>query len=223
MITGSMNDDNTLRVGMVDDHPMAIWGVEQILHGDDRLTVVASADTVAGLLEVTTDLDVAVLDLRLADGSTPQRNVELLHANGIRVLVYTSGEQPELMRSAARAGVVGVVRKSAERDEVVAAILAAARGEQVFGMEWAAAIDSDPDLGIVELSPQLRRVLTLYANGLTARRISELMNVQVDTVHEYLKRLRQKYADAGRPAHTKVDLFRRAVEDGLLDIRRPGS
>ncbi len=211
-----MTINDVFRVGMVDDHPSAIWGIERILADDDRLELAASASTLPELLEQTTDLDVAILDLRLTDGSTPHDNVECLHRNGISVLVYTSGEHPELMRSAARAGVAGVVRKSAGRADVIAAVLAAARGEQVFGVDWAAAIDSDPDLAVVELSPQLQRVLTLYANGETSRRIAETMHVQVDTVHEYLKRIRQKYADAGRPARTKVDLFRRAVEDGLL-------
>jgi hypothetical protein len=31
-----------------------------------------------------------------------------------------------------------------------------------------------------------------------------------------VRRIRQKYARAGRPAHTKIDLYKRAVEDGIL-------
>ena len=37
-------------------------------------------------------------------------------------------------------------------------------------------------------------------------------------MNEYLKRIRQKYADAGRPTRTKLDLFKRAVEDGWLPM-----
>ena len=33
---------------------------------------------------------------------------------------------------------------------------------------------------------------------------------------EYLDRIRVKYVEVGRPAPTKVDLLRRAVEDGIL-------
>lgn len=36
-----------------------------------------------------------------------------------------------------------------------------------------------------------------------------------------LKRIRQKYADAGRPTRTKLDLFKRAVEDGWLPDAAP--
>ncbi|MDL9946269.1 response regulator transcription factor [Gordonia sp. ABSL11-1] len=216
-----MTADSGFRVGIVDDHRSAIWGIERILEDNGRLRLVASAATVDELLHTTSDLAVVILDLRLADGTSPEDNVERFRALGIHVLVYTSGDQPELVRSAARAGVLGVIRKSAEQDEVVDAITSAARGEEVLGMEWAAAIDADPDLERVRLSPQLQRVLTLYANGETSRRIGELMNVQVDTVHEYLKRIRQKYAEAGRPARTKLELFKRAVEDGLLPMHPP--
>ncbi|MFJ7624450.1 DNA-binding response regulator, partial [Rhodococcus erythropolis] len=38
------------------------------------------------------------------------------------------------------------------------------------------------------------------------------------TVNDYLQRIRQKYAAAGRPAPTKTDLYKRAVEDGVLPI-----
>ena len=36
------------------------------------------------------------------------------------------------------------------------------------------------------------------------------------TAREYLDRIRVKYVELGRPAPTKVDLLRRAVEDGIL-------
>jgi hypothetical protein len=33
-----------------------------------------------------------------------------------------------------------------------------------------------------------------------------------------VKRIRYKYAMAGRPAHTKIDLYKRALEDGILSV-----
>jgi hypothetical protein len=35
-------------------------------------------------------------------------------------------------------------------------------------------------------------------------------------VLDHVRRIRGKYAAAGRPAATKVDLYRRAVEDGYI-------
>jgi len=213
-----MEADAVARVGVVDDHQSTVWGIERILDGHSWLTLAGAAQTVPELLSGDGGFDLAILDLRLTDDSSPQANVELLHTNGIHVLVYTSGEYPDLLRSAAKAGVLGMIPKSAPEDMVIRAIEEAARGEPVLGTEWAAAIDADPDLNAVRLSPQLQRVLTLYANGATSRSISEAMNVQIDTVNEYLKRIRQKYASAGRPANTKLDLFKRALEDGWVSM-----
>lgn len=210
--------DDPLRIGMVDDHKAPVWGIERILEDHDDMELVASAATVADLLEQGVDLDVVILDLRLGDGTSPRENVARLAEQNIGTVVYTSGEHPDLLRSAARAGTLGVVLKSASEEEIVAAVRAGGRGEEVLTTEWAAAIDGDPNLDAVDLSPQLQRVLTLYASGGTAISVGEELGVAPDTVNEYLKRIRQKYADAGRPTRTKLDLFKRAVEDGWLPM-----
>lgn len=207
-----------VRIGMVDDHRSPVWGIERILERQDDLELVASAMTVRELLSQTDDLDVVILDLRLNDGTTPRENVNTLAEYDIGTVVYTSGEHPDLLRSAARAGTLGVMLKSASEDEIVNAVRAAGQGDEVLTTEWAAAIDGDPNLDAVDLSPQLQRVLTLYASGGTSVSVGEELGVAPDTVNEYLKRIRQKYADAGRPTRTKLDLFKRAVEDGWLPM-----
>lgn len=208
----------TIRVGMVDDHRAPVWGIERILQDHDDLEFVASATTVGELLGQTSDLDVVILDLRVGDGTSPRENVARLAEHGIGTVVYTSGEHPDLLRSAARAGTLGVVLKSAPEEEIVGAVRAGGHGDTVLTTEWAAAIDGDPNLDAVDLSPQLQRVLTLYASGGTSISVGEELGVAPDTVNEYLKRIRQKYADAGRPTRTKLDLFKRAVEDGWLPM-----
>lgn len=218
MTTDGNGPAQTIRVGMVDDHRAPVWGIERILQDHDDLEFVASATTVGELLGQTSDLDVVILDLRLGDGTSPRENVARLAEHGIGTVVYTSGEHPDLLRSAARAGTLGVVLKSAPEEEIVGAVRAGGHGDTVLTTEWAAAIDGDPNLDAVDLSPQLQRVLTLYASGGTSISVGEELGVAPDTVNEYLKRIRQKYADAGRPTRTKLDLFKRAVEDGWLPM-----
>ena len=46
--------------------------------------------------------------------------------------------------------------------------------------------------------------------------VAAQMGVNSSTVIDYIRRVRSKYERAGRPARTKVDLYRRAVEDGIL-------
>lgn len=206
------------RIGLVEDHESVIIGVSAMLSAEDDLEVVASAGTVRELLDQTHDLDLVVLDLRLADGSVPEENVRTLREHGVEVLVFTGAENAFLVRSAARAGVLGVIRKSEDASYVVDAVRRAASGAQVVTTDWAAAIDGDPSLSDVGLSPRQEEVLTLYASGEKASRVARLTGLSEQTVNDYLSRIRQKYSDAGRPAPTKTDLYKRAVEDGWLPV-----
>ncbi|ONM47803.1 response regulator transcription factor [Nocardia donostiensis] len=211
-------------VGLVEDHESVAIGLAAMLAPQPDLELVATAGTVAELLadpacaEHGPGLDLVVLDLRLADGSAPEDNVRALRDRGIEVLVFTGADNAFLVRSAARAGVLGVVRKSEDVATVVAAVRRAASGEQVVTTDWAAAIDGDPQLSSVGLSPRQEEVLTLYASGEKASRVARLTGLSEQTVNDYLGRIRQKYADAGRPAPTKTDLYKRAVEDGWLPV-----
>ena len=202
------------RIGIVEDHESQVFGVKAILADTPDLVLVAHGGTVAELLSVTNELDLVVLDLRLADGSTPKSNVDQLRRAGLEVLVVTSAEEPYLVQSAAQAGVLGVVRKSVRADDLATAIRAAARGQQVTTMDWAAAIDLD-DAFVVKLSPRQREVLSLYAMGESAARVASQTGLATDTVNLYLSRIRQKYAEAGHPAHTKADLVRHAIATGV--------
>jgi len=205
-------------IGVVEDHESVVLGLGAMLAAEPDLELVCAAPTVQELLARNVRLDLAILDLRLEDGSSPKSNVEQLRAAGIETLIFTGAENPYLVRSAARAGVLGVVRKSAPAAVVVEAIRTAASGGQVVSTDWAAAIDGDPDLGDVGLSPRQLEVLELYASGEKLDRVARLTGLAPQTVNDYLQRIRQKYAEAGRPAPTKTDLYKRAVEDGLLPI-----
>ena len=190
------------------------------------LELAVAAGTVPELIAAGKPLDLVVLDLRLSDGSSPTGNIEQLRAACHKVLIFTGAENPYLVRLAARAGVLGVVRKSETSTVVTDAIRAAANGSSVVTTEWAAAVDGDPDLDSVGLSPRQREVLALYASGEKTVRVASLTGLSPQTVTDYLARIRAKYAHVGRPAPTKTDLFKRAVEDGYLPVperrfRRP--
>ncbi|MCT1515825.1 response regulator transcription factor [Dietzia cercidiphylli] len=206
------------RIGVVEDHSSVVLGLEVMLARHPGLVVSASAPTVPELLAQRPELDLVLLDLRLADGSSPTVNVEQLRSAGHEALVFTGAENPHLVRLAAKAGVLGVLRKSAPEEVVVEAIAAASQGCQVVTTEWAAAIDGDPDLSDAGLSPRQQEVLALYASGEKAERVARLTGLSPHTVNEYVGKIRAKYAAAGRPAETKVELFKRAVEDGYLPV-----
>jgi DNA-binding NarL/FixJ family response regulator len=206
------------RVALVDDHEIVAVALEATLAALAEFDYAGIAPTVDDLLEQFSDIDLVVLDLRLADGSSPVRNVERITATGSKVLAYTSGENPYLVRAVAKTDVLGIVRKSEPVAVLADALRVAATGSPVASTEWAAALDSDPALAQVGLSAQEQKVLTLFANGNKAQAVASAAGIAAGTVEDYVRRIRAKYMRAGRPAHTKVDLYKRVIEDGFLPI-----
>jgi DNA-binding NarL/FixJ family response regulator len=209
-------DTVPLRVALIDDHEIVRVGIADLLTSQPSIHVVASVSTVAELFALDASPDLVVLDLRLADGSSPGDNVAAIRDQGLDTLVLTGGDDPRLVRSAARAGVLGVIRKAAPASELVDALLRAGSGETIATTDWAAALDADTELVDAKLSAREREILALYASGEKAQSVAYKTGLSRDTVANYISRIRVKYANVGRPAHTKVDLHRRAVEDGLM-------
>ena len=191
-------------------------GLAALLAPEPDLELVRSAFTVAEILPLLDEIDLVVLDIRLSDGSTITSNLELLHNRGVHVLAFTAAETPSDLRAASKAGVLGIVRKSEAREVILEAVRQAGCGETVATTEWAAALDSDPELESAKLSPKEQEVLALYASGDKSITVAHRAGLSANTVAEYVRRIRYKYAIAGRPAYTKIDLYKRAVEDGLL-------
>lgn len=209
------------RIGVVDDHEQIIRGLRATLDEQADLKMVVGTGTVGELLDECakgTEVDLVLLDLRLDDGSSPLANINALTEAGIPTLVYTSADEVYLVRQAASAGVLGVVRKNARESELLEAIRGALAGDVAPGIDWAAAIESDRTF--VSLPPQQRRVLELYAAGESGDRVAREIGISPQTVTDYVNRIRVRYREAGRPAPTKTDLYKRAVEDGLLPIPR---
>lgn len=206
------------RVGFVDDHPAMRLGLAALLSKTPDLQLVATSDSVRGLLQRAADLDVVLLHLILADGSTPAENIRALRSAGYPVLALTSGERPQLVREAGRSGVAGMVRKSEPADVILTQIRAVLRGEVAATPDWAAALDSDTRFVSARLTAREAEILELYASGETAERVAGELFISRETVVDALKSIRAKYADAVRPVRNKVVLFRRAVEDGILTL-----
>lgn len=205
-----------IRLAHVDDHETVRLGFAHLIAGEPDLELACSVATVAELMPHLADIDLIVLDLQLSDGSSISHNLNVLAERSARVLAFTGADNPVNLRAASRAGVLGILRKSESREVILDAVRRAGRGEGIVTTEWAAALDSDPHLSSAGLSPKEQEVLALYASGDKSTVVAHRAGLSANTVAEYVRRIRHKYAMAGRPAHTKIDLYKRAVEDGIL-------
>ncbi|WP_191283044.1 response regulator transcription factor [Pseudolysinimonas yzui] len=213
----SGSETASARVAIVDDHESVRLGLKAAF-ADEGFDVVTVAPTVDDLIAslAGAEVDVVVLDLSLGDGSSVTENVKRVQAAGAAVLIHSIADRVGLVREALAAGAAGVIPKSSATKTVIAAAATVARGEVLNNLEWATAIDADRDFAKAQLGRREREILHLYASGLPLKLAAEQLGIGYSTAREYLDRIRVKYVEVGRPAPTKVDLLRRAVEDGIL-------
>ena len=212
-----------IRTAIIDDHEAIRLGMEAAFaaSGDERVQLVGAAATVPEFFAAGVDADVVLLDLRLADDSDPKDNAEELRAHGVQVVVYSIADNVRLLRRALAGGADGVCRKADPIAATIEAIVAVSEGQQVISQEILAAIEGDQDYVAAALGAREREVLSLYAAGREIPEVARALFITENSVKEYLKRIRAKYTNVARPAASKLDLFRRAIEDGIVPPVQP--
>jgi DNA-binding NarL/FixJ family response regulator len=206
-------------VGIVDDHRLMLDGLTTWLgtEATDLEVAIAVTSFAELLAHPQFPVNVVLLDLELGDQLPASVKIVELAAAGVAVVVMSTFADPRRVRECVAAGALGYVPKSEDAAEMVQALRAASRGQAHITPALAAMLMADePDESTPALSRQERRALVLYASGLPLRGVAEQLDISAETAKTYLARVREKYAQAGREARTKIALHRRAVEDGLL-------
>jgi len=210
--------NRVLTVAIVDDHEAVRYGFAGACR-EFHYILMASASNVMELMDQLNGkkVDVVVMDLSLSDGSLISENVRTIVNHGMPVLIFSIADRPKLIRTAIKSGAHAIVPKSESMQELMNAIELTSRGVFINNAETTAAIDSDQDFKIAQLTDRERQVLTLYASGLALKQVAYQLGVERSTAKEHIDRVRRKYSKLGRHAGTKIDLLRRAIEDGYIN------
>lgn len=189
---GPSNAD-TVRLLVVDDHPVVRAGLINLLSTDPRIVVAAEAangeEAVAAA--AATAPDVVLMDLRmpLLDGADATARI-LVTQPGTKVLVLTTYDGDSDIVRAVEAGAVGYLLKDTPGDTIISAVFAAARGETVLAPPIAAKLVSRmraPETPA--LSPREREVLQCVAEGLSNPDIAAKLYIAETTVKTHLLRI----------------------------------
>ena len=217
-----MKSSPTIRVLIVDDHPVVRAGLRVITEVDPGILVIGEAGSGAeAIVAVRESLpDVVLLDVRLPDRNGIDVCRELKsQPKAPRILFLTSFADNALVLAAMQAGGDGYLLKDNEPRDIVAAIRTVLAGGMLFDPVVARAVDRElrsalpgnsPDpLG--ELSQQERRVVSAVADGKTDKEIAQMLKLQPKTVRNYLDRAFEKLGVNSRTqAAVLFDRHRRA-------------
>lgn len=206
-----------IRVGIVEDHPLFLRGLSQVIDVAPGTALGLAVGTVAEFEErVPGPLDVVIVDLGLPDARGGEA-VRRIGAAGIPVLVISATEQESIVLDAMASGARGYLTKSADSSDIIAAIETVACGGSyispaVASLVLRAAGTATKGGEFAVLTPREREVLSLLASGETNEQIAHLLGISVRTVGSHLDRIREK---TGR--RRRADLTRLAIEEGLVD------
>jgi two-component system, NarL family, response regulator DevR len=215
-----------IRVFLLDDHEVVRRGLTELVEAEPDMTVVGQAGGVTDLLTAVerTRPDVAVLDVRLADGNGIEacREIRSEHPD-IRCLMLTSFADDRALVDAAIAGAAGFVLKQIRGNDLIASIRAVAEGRQLLDTaeaRMALRRVREADGGMEQLTPQEQRVFELIGAGMTNRQIGTELHLAEKTVKNYVSNLLAKLGMARRSEAAafaaRVDERRRMREPGPL-------
>jgi two-component system, NarL family, response regulator DevR len=207
-----------IRILLVDDHEIVRRGLRELLEAHDDLEVSAEAGSLAEAEAIDLDrVDVAVLDVRLPDGSGVDlcRRLREQRAD-LACLMLTSFADNEALNASVLAGARGYVLKNVRGDDLVTAIRRVADGEMLLSDEQVARARErlrrqvTEDLRLESLSAQERRILELLSEGLSNREIAAEMFLAEKTVKNYVSNL---LAKLGFQRRTEAALFAQRQHD----------
>jgi DNA-binding NarL/FixJ family response regulator len=190
-----------IRVFLVDDHEIVRRGIAELLGAESDIEIVGEAASIGQAKSriPATKPDVALLDVRLPDGSGVDLCRDLLSSvTGLRCLMLTAYDDEEAMASAVLAGAAGYVLKDIRGTVLLDSVRKVAVGRNLMNPVLTKRLvermheerENDPRLG--SLSLRERQILSLIADGLTNREIGERLHLAEKTVKNHVSGLLRK-------------------------------
>ena len=195
----SETNATSIRILLVDDHPLFLSGLRLLIQSEPGLSVVGqAANRMAALDGARLKPDIILLDLDLGSEISVDFLPDLLRIGvSSRVIVVTGVPDPELQLRAVRLGAMGVVLKV----EVVSTLFKAIRkvhaGEVWLNRSMVATVmtefvqpskrKTDPEaVKIASLTERELEVIALLGEGKRNKQIAERLFISEKTVRHYL-------------------------------------
>ena len=210
-------DSSTIRVIIVDDHPVVRRGIHFALITADDICVVAEAGNGEEALRVCLEQqpDVVLMDMMMPgmDGVATTQALKQSCPKA-QVLVLTSFQESHYVREALKAGAIGYLLKDVAIDELAQAVRNANAGQSTLHRAATAALIQPPavrpDL-TEELTERQREVLALVVQGYSNQEIANKLFVSLATVRFHVSTILAKLGAANRAEAAALAVMRKLL------------
>jgi DNA-binding NarL/FixJ family response regulator len=211
-----------IRVLLVDDHQVLADALTLLLRTQDDLDVLAVLPDAEKALRIVDEMqpDVVVMDVDLPgmNGITATRRIVAARPE-TRVIVLTALMDPEVVEGAAAAGAIGFVSKQRAADDLLGAIRAAARGEEVFRTSdlqrlWNGKVTAGERAGIFQLTSREIEVLQALTDGLSTNEVASSLFLSSRTVQGHVQSILTKLQ-----VRSKLEAVLYGLRHGLVRLK----
>ena len=210
------NNGTTIRVLLVDDHPMVQTGLKSCLAYYDDIEIIGAINDGSEVLQTAIELKPDVI---LMDVSMPNLNgidaTEIITEQlpNTKVLIFSMHDSPEFVSNAVQAGACGYVLKDTSSEEVYYAITAVAKGNTHFSGSIAKMLIENPiQPEKNKLTTREQVILSYIAQGLSSKEVAQKLAISFRTVEAHRRNIKSKLQ-----LESFAELVRYAINHGLVE------
>ncbi|NOE16819.1 response regulator [Ruegeria atlantica] len=204
----------SIRVLIVDDHPMVAEGIQSILESYDEIQVVGTLGSGQAAVDQAVDLapDVVLMDLNMPGlGGLSATEIILERLPETRILILSMHDSPEYISTALSHGARGYVLKDVPTEEIKQAIDAVMRGEQYLCTGASGSLKPKGNNVREALTGREQTILLELAQGKSNKEVAQTLDISVRTVETHRKNIKRKLGIS-----STAGLTRYALEHGVL-------
>lgn len=208
------HQEKSIRVFIVDDHPVVRFGLKTMLESEKNILVTGTAGSAKeALAEIPQNqADVVLMDLRMPEMEGTEAIAELRRIQPeVRILVLTNYEADEDILRALQAGATGYILKNTPQEEIVQAVEMVYENKRCVPPDIAQRLLET--IGREQLSQREIEVLTLVAMGLTNKEIAKRLFISDKTARNHVVSCLLKLG-----ANDRTEAATKAIRRGLIRL-----
>lgn len=212
----------SVRIILVDDHPLMRLGIKSSLSSYDEIVIVAETSSADELFVAltNTEVDVILLDIQMPGTSceVAVRKIKAEYEN-VKVIILSSQSENDVVFRLLRAGIDGFVTKTSNVEVIRKAISEVSLGSKYYETDVLRIIRegegdaSQQDLMILELTEREKEVTQLCCDGLLSKEIAKRLNISPRTVEMHKSNIFKKLN-----VNNTIELLKWAIEHGVVKI-----
>lgn len=200
-----MNTPGTVKIMLVEDHPLYRDALRNLLQTDRDFLVVKEVATANAALQYAklTDIDVMLIDIGLPQGVEGLELVDNLSKFPRKpaMLIISTHKKREYIERAKSSGAQGYISKNEAAEQILHAVDEVAAGRQIWVGDKIEPMHQRPP------TPREMCVLKYIAQDLTTKEIARKLDVKVRTVEAYRLNIRDRFG-----IKTAVELYKFAMK-----------